>query len=332
MKNKNIFLISLSLFSTCLASCSAHGVYHESEEYFVDVAYKEDFKILQMTDIHLGMEDDLDLHYRFMDLTIKEANPDMLILTGDLFTFATKEVMYSLFNFIDSHEIPWAVTFGNHDEQVFFSLSTMSNTLNDREMFKHCVYLDLFDDDVYGNANYVINLKEGDNTKYQLFVLDSNRYRYGDYIGYDYIHEDQIKWYERMVNYSKEKNGRTIPSLAFFHIPFEEYQTAWDLYKEGSEEVTFKAGENRESVSCPKVNSGFFSKIVSLGSTKATFVGHDHLNTSHITYKGVDLVYGIHSTDRVYHDEDMMGGLVITIKSDNSLSYDRYYHTYSEVK
>ncbi len=329
MKHKKILFSVGILFATCLSSCGNSGTHHEAKDYFLDVPYKEDFKILQMTDIHLGMEDDLEYHYKFMDLTIKDADPDMLMVTGDLFTFATESVMMSLFNFLDSHNIPWAVTYGNHDEQVYFSLSTMSSALHTK--FKNCVYIDHLDDDVYGNANYVINLKDGNKTKYELFVLDSNRYRYGEKMGYDYIHQDQIDWYERMVNYSNEINNRTVPSLAFFHIPFEEYQVAYDLYQSGSSEVVHKYGENRESVSSPKINSGFFSKLVEMGSTKATFVGHDHVNYSHINYKGIDLVYGIHSTDRVYHDEDLMGGLTITIHSDESLSYERIYHKYSEV-
>ncbi len=329
MKRKHILYSFPLLVVTCLTSCGKKGTTHPAEDYFLDVPYKEDFTILQMTDIHLGMEDNLQYHFDFMDLTIDEAKPDFLMLTGDLFTFANENVMYSLFNFIDSHKIPWGVTFGNHDEQVYFSISKMTSTLSN--FSEYCKFIDYMDDDVYGNANYVINLKEGDKTKFEMFILDSNRYRYGEHIGYDYIHKDQIEWYERMVKHSNEVNKRTVPSIAFFHIPFEEYQIAYDLAKSGSSEARLAFGENRESVSSPKENSGFFDKIVELGSTKATFVGHDHVNHSLVNYKGVDLVYGLHSTDRVYHDEDLMGGLAITIKSDDSLEYHSYYHTYAEV-
>ena len=321
----------MSLTTFCLTSCSK-GVHHPYSDYFLEVPYKSNFKVLQLTDIHLSAKDDYDLHFKFMDLTIKEANADFIMVTGDLFTFATVSTMESLFNFLDSYKTPWGVTFGNHDEQIYFAMSYMTERLS--KDYKYCKFIDYQDDDIFGYANYCINLKNGDDVKYQLYVFDSNRYYYGDYIGYDYIHEDQINWYEGMVNYSRENfgNGKVVPSLGFFHIPLEEYKTAYALYEEGSSEVIYKYGKNNEGVSNAKHNSGLFDKIVSLDSTKAIFVGHDHINNSQIEYKGVDLVYGIHSTDRIYGREDMMGGLTITIHDDNSYSIDRIYHTYEEVK
>lgn len=330
MKTNKLLVSLASLLSVCLTSCSGSGVHHEASDYFLDVAYKSDFKVLQLTDIHVGIKDDLERHFSFMDLTIKEANPDMIMVTGDLFTFADLSTMHSLFNFLDSYEIPWGVTFGNHDEQLYFSISTMTSSLNND--YKNCVFKDLQDDDVFGSANYVINLKDGATTKYQFYVMDSNRYQYGMKFSYDYIHQDQIDWYERMVKYSNEINGEVVPSIAFMHIPVPEYADAYALYEQGSSEVIYNYGKNNESVSCPKYNSGYFSKVVELGSTKGIFIGHDHVNNSDITYKGVHLVYGVHSTDRVYGQDDMMGGLSITIHDDRTFDIQRYYHTYEEVK
>lgn len=328
---KNFLTICSVLIATCLSSCASNNVHHEYNEYFLEVDYKTDFKILQLSDIHLSMKDDLDKHFKFMDLTIKDANPDLIVVTGDLFTFASKDTMHSLFNFLDSYSVPWTITYGNHDEQVYFSMEYMTTTLN--SFSEYCKYIDHQDDDVYGSANFCINLKKDNKIKYQLYVLDSNRYYYGDYFGYDYIHQDQIDWYEGMVNYSKENNdGTTIPSLAFFHIPFEEYKTAYELYESDSSEVEHIFGDNGESVSSPKYNSGLFDKMVELGSTKGTFVGHDHNNNSEIVYKGIHLTYGLHSTDRIYGDLDRLGGLLITIHEDDSFSTERIFHTYDEVK
>ena len=76
----------------------------------------------------------------------------------------------------------------------------------------------------------------------------------------------------------------------------------------------------------------FFDVIKDLGSTKAMFFGHDHINNFEADYQGVKFCYGIKSTDRIYHDDDMMGCQTITIHDDHSLKIDRYYHTYAEVK
>ena len=62
------------------------------------------------------------------------------------------------------------------------------------------------------------------------------------------------------------------------------------------------------------------------------FFGHDHVNNFEADYEGVKFCYGIKSTDRIYHAEDMLGGQVITIKDDHSLVIDRIYHTYAEVQ
>mgnify|MGYP003295473403 CR=1 FL=1 len=338
MKKIKTMFCFLPLIAVSLTSCGA-GVTHEEKDYMIDIAYKSDFKVLQLSDIHLGQKDDLEKHYKFMDLTINEANPDFIMLTGDLFTFANRRTMNSFFDYLESKEIPWGVTWGNHDEQCDYSISYMTGELNKRaeKDGSYCKFIDLQDDDVYGYANYVINLKDGTNTKFQFYVIDSNRYYYGDYMGYDYIHEDQIAWYERMVNYSKTQNGGTIvPSVAFFHIPVPEFQTAWDLYQEGSSEVinndTTGKLENREDVCCPKINTGFFDKVVELGSTKALITGHDHINDSDLTYKGIRLVYGTKGTDRIYSDGDMLGGTTITIHNDGTIDVGRIFHTYEEVK
>lgn len=330
MKKNKIFACILPFLSVCLASCSGSGVHHDAKEYFVDVDYKTDFKILQLTDLHLTMEDDLNYHLKFVDLTIKDANPDFIICTGDIFTFATTHVMDTLFNFFESHKIPWGVTFGNHDEQTYFSIKTLTGNLNSK--YEYCKFIDIQDDDVYGNANYIVNINKDGKAKYQLVVLDSNRYEYTNGYGYDNFHQDQVDWYERVVKYSTEKNGYVVPSLAFFHIPFEEYEIAYNLYKQGSSLVTHHYGENREGIACSRKESQMFEKMVELGSTKACFVGHDHINNSDITYQGIELVFGIKATDRVYADKDMMGGLTITIHDDNSYTIDRIYHTYEEVK
>lgn len=330
MKTKKLLALALPLLGICLSSCSGSGAHHEASDYYVDMEYKTDFKVLQLSDIHVTMTDDLDLHFKFIDLTINQAKPDLIICTGDQFTFATRSVADKLFDFIDGHNIPWAVTFGNHDEQTYFSATLLSENLNTK--YKNCKFHDILNDDVFGNANYCINLNKDGKVKHQLFVLDSNRYRY-DVMGYDNFHDDQIAWYERMVKDSTNKNGGTaVPSFAFFHIPFEEYKVAWDLHKSGSSEVKYYYGENNEKVSCSKIESNMFEKMLELGSTKATFVGHDHVNNSDIEYKGIRLVYGVHSTNRVYAKETMMGGQVITIHDDNRFDIERIYHTYEEVK
>ena len=162
-------------------------------------------------------------------------------------------------------------------------------------------------------------------------MMDSNRYLYGDYFGYDYIKQDQIDWYEDVVEYTTQLNdGETVPSILFYHIPVPEFLDAWEAAEGGEAEL--EAGEKGENVSSPEYNSHFFDKVVEMGSTKAMFVGHDHMNDYRVLYKGIYFCYGVNSTDRIYYDEDMMGGQTVTIHSDHSLDFKQIFHTYQEAE
>ena len=163
--------------------------------------------------------------------------------------------------------------------------------------------------------------------------MDTNRYYYGDYFGYDFVKQDQIDWYERLIDYTTAQNGGTIvPSTMFYHIPLPEIDDAWDGSQNGDPNAVYEYGEKREDTCPPKYNSGLFERILAKGSTHAMFFGHDHINNFRVVYKGVTFCYGIKSTDTVYFDEDMMGGQVITLHNDHSLTYEHIYHTYGEVK
>lgn len=333
VKNKLLLLIPVAGFSLC--ACGKAPVHYSEADYVAGtLEYKENFRILQLTDIHVSNKDNLDKQLKFLDLTISQANADMIVITGDLFTFADKRTANELFAFIDGYGIPWTCTYGNHDEQCYFSLDWMSERLNNYG--SNCIYKDYLDDDVYGNANFVINLVDGTTVKQQLIIIDSNKYNYQKFKGYDFIHQDQVEWYERMVNKTKENNGGTVvPSLAFFHIPTEEFQVAYDLCMENdptAQKVDLDRWRIGENVSCSGTPSDLFEKMLELGSTKACIVGHDHVNSFCVDYKGIYLCYGIHSTDRIYSDKELMGGQVITMNSANEISIERYFHTYAELE
>ena len=323
--------IALSFVSAlALTACGAKK--YSPSDYILTMDYRNDFKILQLTDLHIGDKDNQDVQYKFLDILYEDANnPDMVVITGDLFTFASKATAERLFKYLDSKEIPWTVVFGNHDEQCYFSVEWMTGRLNElsKSAKSKCLFKDIQDDNIQGNCNFVINLMDGNNIHDQLFLIDSNRYNFAGYFGYDKIKDNQVKWYEEMVNYTKEQNGGVVvSSLMFYHIPLPEIN---DAVEKG--EVLM--GEKREK-SCPAdINPNepdLFEKVVELGSTKSMIFGHDHINDIIVKYQGVDFVYGVKSTDRIYHDEDMLGATTITIKNDHSLEYRQFFHTYEEVK
>lgn len=330
-KYKKILFVLIFSFLLIMSTACGKKVDYESKDYVLEMEYKDDFKILQLTDIHIANKDDRKREYKFLKETIDRANADLIVITGDSFTFATRRVAKEFFEFFDSCKTPWTITWGNHDEQCYFSIDWLTrklNKLSDDEN-SYCIFKDLQDDNVNGNANFAINLMNGEKISTQLILMDSNRYNYGDYIGYDYFRDNQIKWYCDLVDYTTEQNGgEIVPSLMFFHIPLPEWSDAWDAYEKGEAELII--GDKTEGFAFPKYNSGFFDKILEKSSTIGIFVGHDHLNDFILKYKGIYLGYGVTATDRIYFDEAMLGGTVITIHNDNTLGFDLIVRSYEE--
>ncbi|MGN0521110.1 MAG: hypothetical protein ACI4IQ_00585 [Eubacterium sp.] len=136
-----------------------------------------------------------------------------------------------------------------------------------------------------------------------------------------------------------EKNNGVMPkSLAFFHMPLQEYKDAWFEYVdnnyEDTENVKYiygKAGEVDVVVYSSKNNYGFFDKAKELGSTQGIFCGHDHLNNFSLEYKGIRLTY-TYTVDYLAYSGIMKVGLqrgctVIDVKPDGSFdcSQENYY-------
>lgn len=329
MKYKYLFLTAIAALS--LTACSPGKKDIKIEDYFLSLDMKKDsFKILQLTDPHMGDKDYQDKHLDFMQLTIddakKDGDLDFIVVTGDLFTFASKSTADRFFAFLDKQGVPWTVTLGNHDEQCYFSVDWLTDRLNNYG--SNCVFKDLQSDDIHGSANFVIDIKKGDEVFEQLYIMDSNRYLYGSYFGYDYFHKEQIEWYSKAVDYTTERNGRIVDSLMFYHIPLPEIN---DAYAYGVEHGTLD-GEKREKTCPPDENTGFFNVIKEKKSTKAMMFGHDHVNDFRVKYEGVIFSYGVKSTDRIYYAEDMMGGQTIEIKADHSLEFNRIFHTYKDLE
>ena len=264
MKKTKLAVIFL-LSGLALTACGSKA--YAPSEYILSLPWKDDFKIIQLSDIHLANKDDQDKQLAFLTKVINKANAngkaDLIVTTGDLFTFADKTTAKRLFSFFDTFGIPWTVTFGNHDEQCYFSIDWLTGYLNELNSNKdsYCIFKDIQDDNVFGNANFAISLIKGGVAHSQVIIMDSNRYNFGEYIGYDYIKQDQIDWYKSITDYSKV-GGEYLTSLLFFHIPLPEFETAWKLHE--SDPLTYPLldpnGENNESCSCPKINSGFFEE------------------------------------------------------------------------
>lgn len=233
--------------------------------------------------------------------------------------------------------IPWAFTYGNHDTEA---MSVITDEQFD-ELLKSLSYrtsknllYPYIQSDIYGRSNQLIEIRNNDGTLMQaLFLLDSNDYIPGGSLNeYDYIHDDQVNWYQKQVERLSKQEGYTIPSMLFFHIPLQEYREAYELYEDNSDEVTYYYGEIGETmidkICASKYPSKLFDTAVKLNSTKAMFCGHDHYNNLSVEYQGIRLTYG-YSIDYlampgIEDDTKQRGATLITIAKDGTFTIDPY--------
>ena len=318
----------------------------------------EDFKVIQLTDVHIGggfmslKKDAMALNA--VAAMIKAEQPDLVIVTGDIAypvpfqagTFNNLPGAKIFATLMEQLGVYWTLGFGNHDTEAYsyYSREEISD-FYENSGFKYCLYTP-GPDDIDGYGNQVINVKNSDGIITQSFyVFDSHSYTDGDYLGifwkYDNIHENQVQWYkENVIAYNEQNNAvlkemgkeenSDIKSAAFFHIPLTEQRDAWYEYREAgfndTENVKFHygiAGEGGNVVFCGMHEDNLFETMLELGSTKAIFCGHDHYNNFSIEYKGIRFTYGM-SVDYlaypgIYKEGSQRGCTVITCSPDGAI-------------
>jgi len=327
-----------------------------------------DLKVVQITDFHIGggsfsiKRDKRALNAVASMLTYEK--PDLVIFTGDMVypvpfqagTFNNSISTEIVIEFLETLGVYYTVCFGNHDSEFYgtHDRKSVSDMYADSNL-KYSLYQE-GPEDVYGYGNQVIKVKNSEGiVTNAYFVLDSNSYTDNDILGiqwkYDNIHEDQIAWYKQNVlsidSANKEINSNypMFNSFAFFHIPMEEYGIAWNEYKNNgykdTTDVKYIAGglhEDDEKSYCGIYSDLLFETMLELGSTKAVFCGHDHVNNCIIEYKGIDLVYGM-SIDylaytELYSKGAQRGCTVLNCGQDGefSISLENYYQEKYETK
>lgn len=343
--SKDIWLVQPYINSVSYLNESNNKIIYDNNSGIYRITMeKEDFKILQLTDIHLGgsaLSYDKDLKaLKTVYTLIEETRPDLVIVTGDL-TFPVGYASFSLNNtapvgqfaaFMRNIGIPWAFTYGNHDTESY-AVSGKSE-LND--LYKSLSYktsrnllYPYIQPDITGRNNQIIEVRNNDGTLNQaLFLIDSNAYTEDGFNKYDYIHDDQVKWYKENVERMNNEENKIISSLVFFHMPLQEYETAYNLYLEKSNKVKYYFGSNDEKFIDKICDSEYPSKLfdtaVELKSTKGMFCGHDHYNNISLEYKGIRLTYGMSidylAMPGIARDTKQRGATLITIHKDSSIN------------
>lgn len=260
------------------------------------------FRIICFGDLHEENEFETENHYaRFNDMqllmktAVERLRPDLAVFMGDMYCSDDMhdEMIAKIVKPVTDAGIPFAAVLGNHehDREEAPVVNALINTpgslcFND-------------DPDITGDLNYnlTIQASDGDKTVANLWFIDSNNLCPSANVSkYDWVHKDQIEWYERKAAELKEQNGgEPVPAVLFQHTPVTEENQAlreakpWELYQSvkghyfrsnkryvGNEKVI--AGYVGEDPCVPQYNDGQFESWKKTGDVVAAFFGHDHLN------------------------------------------------------
>lgn len=268
-----------------------------------------DFKILQFTDTHINIATKSNL--KSLDIikdVIEAEKPNLVLLTGDIVTQDGPQEGYQLLSQIFNNAgVPWAVVFGNHESEGKFPRSSLAKLV---ETFPGCLNKNV--GGITGYSNFILPILGSRNeVEALLYCLDSNSYSNlkPNVQGYGWFDFSQIDWYRiNSKEFTQKNQGKPVPSLAFFHIPLQEYTQA------NHQKDSIIIGVRTEDESSALINSGMYSAFLEFGDVMGIFVGHDHLNDYITVYHNIALAYGRVSKAMKDAEDPLAGGRVITLK------------------
>ena len=272
------------------------------------------FKIVQFTDIHwkYGNPASDEAGERMAEVLDAE-KPDLVVFTGDvIFAKPAREGLDKALEATISRGIPFAVTWGNHDDEQDLSRKELS-----AHVATKAGNLTSTVEGISGVTNYTLSVKSTDGKRDAavLYIFDSNSYSPIKKVkGYDWIKHDQVEWYRQTSKaFTAANDGKPLPALAFFHIPLPEFHEA------AQNESTYFVGTRKEKACAPEINTGLAAAMLEAGDVMGVFVGHDHVNDYVVDWRGILLGYGRFTGGAtVYHDiPEGNGARVIELTEDS---------------
>lgn len=268
------------------------------------------FKIAQFTDIHFnaGVEK-AKPSIALINNILDTEQPQLVIFTGDIVT--SKPVLEGWDEVLApaiQRKIPWAVIFGNHDDENGMSREAIMEYITKKP---YCM-AQRGPETLTSVGNYVLKVTDAnDKNLLLLYCMDSRAYSTIEGLkGYGWFGFDQIEWYRKQsAAFADGNGGKPLPALAFFHIPLNEYT---ELSTSSKPFIIGTRSENE----CPgTVNTGMYAAMLERGDVMGTFVGHDHDNDYIGILNGICLAYGRFSGTTTTYTNLQHGSRIIEAKA-----------------
>lgn len=232
--------------------------------------------------------------------------PDLVVFTGDQikgyssFFMGEKgkakveSTIKTLIKPLEERNIPFTMTFGNHDGEAALKNSEQFEIYKQSPMF---VYADAASEGDEGT--FCLNI----GGKFLVYMFDTHSKAEGG--GYSGLNAEQLNWYRKV----RDSYESPLPSIAFQHIPTPEFFDVIKPVKRFTKGAVRAYGDHKnefytldpynsglrdfmgESPAAPFTNSGEIDAFLEKGEMLGVFVGHDHNNSFVSNYKGIDLGY-----------------------------------------
>lgn len=305
------------------------------------------FKILVLADVQDGypMEDAM---ITFVNEALDYAKPDLVVFCGDNIMTNDVRAYEELLTPLVERNVPFSLVFGNHDPEV--ENFPLEEQLAEYQKYDGCLAFDA-DPALHGCANHNLTIlaSKGDDVAFNLWFMDSGSslHEGGEWLGYDWVREDQINWYKNTRDaLTLENGGEVVPSIMFQHIiPKEAVEELFYESPVSMGELTYNFNDGGVYSYIPKINEfdgyifekscpgygsdGQWDAMVEGGDVLAVVVGHDHVNSFVADINGIDLVQTPGATYHSYYNSMLQGARIIELDEGDLDSYYTYELTSS---
>ena len=353
-----LFMMSCTDLSSGKIDNSSSSVEQEEKtiedvlDFIVDVEAERDIRVLQLTDPQIidsaqqrdpnrlgttqterwateKMEDCL---FKYRRTAVERAQPDLIVITGDLVYGEFDDAgtsLQALIQHMDSYQIPWAPVYGNHDNESRKGAIWQNTQLMNAE---YCLFKKGETD---GNGNYTVGLRQSGEIKRVFYMLDSNScYNAHDAVKNEVIRttgftKTQLGWLYDLMEEIKEKNGdKPLPASACWHVPTQDFVDANSKYSEISSSFTInktiKGDEGdfgslledngiKGPFDAPAYAGKYFIDQLKAYAVDSVFVGHSHQVNTSILYQGIRWTFGLKTGTYDRYNAGELGGTLITI-------------------
>lgn len=266
-------------------------------------------KVLQISDLQDNRFTCVDT-LRFMESAVESIKPDLIVFTGDQLDVAdiwgkgekclrnVEKAINSLFSVFEKFDIPFVLTFGNHDRETGIANEEQAKIY---ARMKNCICFDDFNDGRpdAGTFNVPVLSSDGSRTAMNIYVVDTGTKIKGKYRG---VRKEQLEWLEKTSREVKTD------SVVFQHIPVDEiyellekvpkgtkgaypaYGTRKGEYYKLREDIKYKGDYGETPAALPR-ECGEFEQLKKQGDVFAVYCGHDHFDSFIGTVDGIDLGY-----------------------------------------